>query len=305
MKKTLIVGIGEENNPKQHLVLAIKKMGLLFVYKKWSDLSFYEKDVYFKQEKINFNHVDAVIFDIFRFPIINKEKNSEFNYNLENEFNVLLGILKERKIYTPNHMFFSQYPFYNKFSQMHIFDTKKIPHIPTLHISDNKPEKVLAALKKHNISFPLVAKESYGGGGNNVWKIKNKTDLVDFLEKRRSINIVFQPYIKNDSDYRVIIVGKKCLGIMKRSAQKGQWKNNFSLGGNIEKWQDKKMEKFAIAACKKINLDMAGFDILRVNNKFVVIETNLFFGLDGFQTVYPEINVAEKIINLVNTNKTI
>ncbi|HCU70743.1 MAG TPA: hypothetical protein DIC35_03225 [Candidatus Moranbacteria bacterium] len=301
MKKILLIGIGEENNPSQKIIIALKKQKIPYIYTKWSNLSFQGENVYMGLETINFKNIRSVIFDIFRFPIIKKENKEEINYNLENEFNVLLNLIKEKGIYTPNQSFFSQYPFYNKFSQMHVFASKKIPSIPTVHLCDNKKEKVFNLLKQLAPSFPLVVKESYGGGGNNVWKVKTKKELENFIEKRRNVNIVFQPYIKNDADYRAIVINGDCLGIMKRSAQKGQWKNNFSLGGKVEKYADKKMERFAVMVCKKLGLEMAGLDILSTKNGFAIIEINLFFGLDGFQSVYPEINVAEKIINFVNT----
>jgi RimK family alpha-L-glutamate ligase len=303
MKKILIIGIGEENSQKQHLVIALKNNNLPYIYKKWSDLSFCGKDIFFEQERFNFRNINTVIFDIFRFPIIKKMSRVEISYNLENEFNILLNLLKEKNIYTPNHAFFSQYPFYNKFSQMHVFASQKISAIPTIHLCDNKEEKILASIKKQGFSFPLVAKESYGGGGNNVWKLQDEKELATFIKDRRNTNTIFQPYIKNNADYRAIVVDGKCLGLMKRSAKSGQWKNNFSLGGSVEKYKNPKMSKFAVAVCKKMGLEMAGLDILSVKNGFVVIEVNLFFGVDGFQSVYPEINVAEKIIqSTVNKN---
>jgi RimK family alpha-L-glutamate ligase len=227
----------------------------------------------------------------------------EFNYNLENELNILLGILKEKNIYTPNHAFFLKYPFYNKFSQMHIFASKKIPAPKTLHLCDNRKDKVLELLKKHGLSFPLVAKESYGGGGNNVWKISDKKSLENFIENRRNANILFQSYLKNTADYRAIVINGKCLGLMKRSAQGNQWKNNFSLGGKIEKYVDPKMSRFAVSACKKMGLEMAGLDILATKDGFKIIEANLFFGLDGFQSVHPKIDVSREIINLIISKK--
>ena len=187
---------------------------------------------------------------------------------------------------------------------MHLFASKKIPTIPTVHLCDNTPEKVSAALGKQGFSFPLVAKESYGGGGNKVWKLSTKKELDAFVENRRNTNILFQPYMKNEADYRAIVIGGKCLGLMKRSAQKGEWKNNFSLGGKVEKHTDAKMSAFAVRVCKKLGLESAGLDILSTKTGFIIIEINLFFGIEGFQSIYPEIAVAEKIIHLIKT-KTI
>jgi RimK family alpha-L-glutamate ligase len=302
MKKILLIGIGEESSSKQQIIPTLNKTNIPHIYAKWSELSFFKKDVYIGKNKLNLRKINSVIFDIFRFPIIKKTSGVEIPFNLENEYSVLLDILKDKNIYTPNSKFFQQYPFYNKFSQMHIFASRKIPAIPTIHFCDNKKERVFYFLKNQGFHFPLVAKESYGGGGSSVWKLKNEKELAAFIENRRNTNTIFQPYVKNEADYRALVVGGKCLGIMKRSAQNGQWKNNYSLGGHVEKYSNSKMSRFAVGVCKKMGLELAGLDILSTSNGFLIIEVNLFFGLDGFQSVYPKINVAEKIIQLISLN---
>jgi ribosomal protein S6--L-glutamate ligase len=94
-------------------------------------------------------------------------------------------------------------------------------------------------------------------------------------------------------------LGGKSLGIMKRKAAAGKWKNNFALGGSVEKYEDPKMERFAERACRALKLDLAGVDVFKVKNKYLVIEINLFPCFEGFEKVHPEVNVAHKIIGLL------
>jgi len=100
----------------------------------------------------------------------------------------------------------------------------------------------------------------------------------------------------------VLVVGQKVLGIMKRSANKGEWRTNFSLGGNVEKSEsNKEMEKIALNTAKKMGFDYLGIDLLENRNKFYIIETNSLPQFKGFEKAFNNINVAKEIIRLVES----
>ena len=89
---------------------------------------------------------------------------------------------------------------------------------------------------------------------------------------------------------------------MKRSANKGEWRTNFSLGGNVEKNEsNKEMEKIALKTAKKMGFDYLGIDILKNKNKVHIIETNSLPQFGGFEKAFPEVNVAKEIIQLVES----
>lgn len=302
MKKILFIGIGEEKGPKQRMTGALIKNELDYIYARWSDISFLGERVFAKKDELDFDQIGAVFFDIPRFPITTKlggKIKKETEFHLENELHTLLTILKAKNIYAPNRDFLLNHPYYNKFSQAYIFASSNVPAIPTVHLCDNKAKKVLEFFSRVQLDFPVIAKESYGGQGSKVWKIKDQAELEEFIKERRNVNVVFQPYIENRADYRVIVVAGQCLGIMKRSAKAGEWKNNFSLGGEVEKHDDKEMEEFAVKACRDMNLDIAGLDIFATESGYLVIEANLFFGLDGFESVFESLDVSEQILKMI------
>jgi len=306
MKKILFIGIGQEHGPKQRMTKALLEKGAEYIYAKWSDLSFLGDKMYVQTQEIDFNEIGGVFFDIPRLSttikVAGKAKGS-MDFHLENEMHSLLTILKEKNIYAPNRDFLLKHPYYNKFSQAHIFACNTIAAIPTLHLCDNKKQKIAEMFAVAGFDFPIVAKESYGGQGEKVWKITNQKELEAFIENRRNVNVVWQPFVKNDADYRVIVVGGECLGTMKRSAKEGEWKNNFSLGGDVAKHADEEMQKFAVEACRKMKLDIAGLDIFATQNGYLIIEANLFFGLDGFESVFQDLDVSGKILEMI-INKT-
>jgi RimK family alpha-L-glutamate ligase len=302
MKKILFIGIGKAEAPGQRMIKALLKNKITYVYVRWSDLAFFGNKVYAQVKELNFDEIGAVFFDIPRFSVTTKffdGRRKETDFHLENELQVLLTILKEKNIDALNRDFFLKHPYYNKFSQTYIFESNGVASIPTVHLSDNKEKKILEIFAKTGFVFPLVAKESYGARGSKVWKIFNQPELKAFIEGRRNLNVVFQPFVENEADYRVIVVGGKCLGVMKRTAKDGEWKNNFSLGGDVAKHEDEKMKEFAIQACQKMNLDIAGLDIFSTPTGYLVIEANLFFGLDGFESVFEKLDVSEEIVKLL------
>lgn len=304
-KKLLVIGIGKKDNSKQRMVLATEKSGVPYIFMRWSDISFFGQRLYNGSEILNLDEIGAVFFDIHRFTINTQDDNGgkkETDFHLENELYALLTFFKKHDIYALNRDFFLKYPFYNKFTQAELFSSKGIAFIPTLHLCDNKLEKISAKLEELDWNFPLVAKESYGARGSKVWKIENVEDLKEFVKERRNQSLVFQPFIENNADYRAIVIGGVCVGIMQRSAKDGEWKNNFSLGGTVAAHHNEEMARFAQDACRKLNLDIAGLDIFATEQGFLIIEINLFFGLDGFESIYRQADVSGKIMDLIKKN---
>jgi RimK family alpha-L-glutamate ligase len=297
MKELLVIGINEKIHTTRRIIEEAKKRNRKIIFAKWSSISFYNKKLYTKGKEIKLKKISSVFFDISRFSLKIKKDKKVIDFSLDNDLFAILKILKKNRIAANNRDFFLNYPFYNKFTQQYVFNDKKIPSIDTLHMTDNVVEKVQKELKNFRFSFPIVVKESNGGMGDKVWKIKNSKELEVFLQDRRNVNLVFQQYIKNKEDFRVVVIGKRSLGIMRRKAQKGQWKNNYALGGKVEKYKDKKMERFAENVCKKIGIDYAGVDILKSGSRYLVIEINIFFSFEGFERAYKDINVAEKILD--------
>jgi len=301
MKKILLIGISENLRITTRIMEEAARSNHSVCFIKWRSLVFRKDGLYSDDKEIYPGDYSLVFLDIPIYDVVtDKEKGVRLPFDLCNECCLLLKIFRKNKVPVINGEFILKNQYYNKFTQALIFSEHKIPSIPTVHFADNNPQKMPALLRKANFNFPLVVKESFGGMGKDVWKMKNKKELTAFFEQKRNTNYVIQPYVKNDGDYRVLIIGGKSLGIMKRKARKGEWKNNFALGGKIEAYKDKKMERFAEKACKKIGLDYAGVDILKGDGKYLVIEINVFARFEGFEKTFPGVNVPRAIINCFN-----
>ncbi len=117
--------------------------------------------------------------------------------------------------------------------------------------------------------FPIIIKGSGGDRGTRVYKADNQKQLNKLAMDLRTSEVedgkryMAQEYIPNDGDYRVLVLGKKVLGVMKRSSQsKAEFKNNYSAGGKVEVADlPQEIKEMAIKAADVCGLWVAGVDV--------------------------------------------
>lgn len=137
--------------------------------------------------------------------------------------------------------------------------------------------------------FPYVAKSISGSNGND-------NQLVASEEELRSLEIdqpVFQPFIPNEFDYRVIVAGDKVLLSYKRirSVHTSDYKNNIGQGGRREMTSlPEELQHIAIKAAHAIGREFSGLDILTDSQtgESVVLEVNFNFGTPVFDDQHQE-----------------
>lgn len=118
-------------------------------------------------------------------------------------------------------------------------------------------------------TFPVIIKGSGGDRGTRVFKADNLKQLEKLVRKLRTTETkegrryLLQEYIENDGDFRVLVLGEKVLGIMKRaSAKKGEFRNNYSAGGTVEVAElPEEVKQLAVKAAKVCGLAVAGVDV--------------------------------------------
>jgi RimK family alpha-L-glutamate ligase len=128
-------------------------------------------------------------------------------------------------------------------------------------------EKILEGNYKFN--FPVIVKGSGGDRGTRVFKADNLKQLEKLVRRLRKTETeegrryLLQEYIENDGDFRVLVLGEKVLGVMKRaSAKKGEFRNNYSAGGRVEVADlPEEVKELAMRAAKICGLAVAGVDV--------------------------------------------
>lgn len=187
----------------------------------------------------------------------------------------------------------------NKVRTLQILQHEGIP-LPKTAVIHNV-EYLDAAIDKLG-TFPLILKIPHGSLGVGVSILESRRSLksmVEFISVNLKNNlIIIQEYVKEakGKDIRAFIVGGKIIAAMERRAKRGDFRANFSQGGNIALTDLSEEEQtIALKAAKAVGLHVAGVDIIRTSNGPKILEVNANPGLRGI-TQATGINVAEHIV---------
>jgi RimK family alpha-L-glutamate ligase len=163
---------------------------------------------------------------------------------------------------------------------------------------------------REQLNFPVILKGSSGDRGTNVFKIDNIKQLEKKVRELRKLEIeggkryMLQEFIPNNGDLRILVLGDKVLGAMKRTSQnfEKEFRNNFSVGGKVEVVEiPESIKKLAIKAAKVCGLLVAGVDVVYRDddvNKPVIWEVNKGPQFWGFMEA-TGIDVPKEIINFL------
>jgi RimK family alpha-L-glutamate ligase len=156
-----------------------------------------------------------------------------------------------------------------------------------------------------NIGYPCVIKVVTGSYGAGVYLCEKKRDykkIVEFVESLGSKKtLLVQEYLGDQpgEDLRVLVIGGKVLGAMKRSAPEGDFRANITNGGTGENFPvTEEIAYVARETASALGLTIAGVDLLFDKRGFRVCEANSNPGFSGFEK-YCSIDVADAITEYI------
>ncbi len=166
------------------------------------------------------------------------------------------------------------------------------------------PESVLIASRNRNeeptenLTPPLVMKLLSGTQGIGVMlvnDVKEAGPIIDTLSELDQM-ICVQKFLPNPGeDIRVFVVGSEIVGAMKRKAGANEWRSNIHIGGQGVAYEPSEEEKeAALNASFAVGVEIAGVDLISVENEPYVIEVNASPGFRGLLAA-TGMNAAEKI----------
>jgi glutathione synthase/RimK-type ligase-like ATP-grasp enzyme len=148
--------------------------------------------------------------------------------------------------------------------------------------------------------LPCIYKTSLGSLGCNVFLIDKEEEIKQTIKDNGKYNrYIFQQYIPNDFDYRVVIANGKSTSVCKRTRITDKFRNNVALGACEEfiKVKDVPVEVIAIAikSANALKLKWAGVDVVtdKDTGENYILEVNRRPGLTEKST---EISAAYKYI---------
>jgi len=222
------------------------------------------KDITFtiagSKTKAFYRGTDVLKFDAFLFYGNNAPDE---NFYTEKSMLALL-LTREKKLVIEPTRFFGKFWAAEKLAQA------GIPTPKSIYARSNR--RIYESLKK--IRPPYIIKPLAGSKGKGVEKIDTKKDLQKKLKNKDLEKIILQEYFPGD-DHRVIVVGNKALGVMKKTPPPGDFRANISAGGKGAKVKmTPEFRKLAVAACRATDTIFGGVDVMRNGNKYTVLEVN-------------------------------
>jgi len=167
------------------------------------------------------------------------------------------------------------------------------------------PVNVKYVIKR--LGLPIIIKLLSGMQGLGVFMAKTDAELQTYCDMLEAVSpdarMIFQECITTSlgKDLRVLVVGGKVIGAMKRANEK-DFRANIHRGaeGSLYKLP-RAAEYLALSVTKVLNLDIAGVDLLfddEEGTKFRVCEVNSSPGFEGFEKATGA-NVPEYLISYI------
>jgi gamma-F420-2:alpha-L-glutamate ligase len=158
------------------------------------------------------------------------------------------------------------------------------------------------------LGIPVIIKLLSGMQGKGVFIARTEDELqthIDMLESvKPEAQMIFQECMTHSlgTDVRVLVVGGKVIGAMKRTNHGKDFRANIHRGGVGSLYHlPANAEYIALSAVRLLGLDIAGVDLLFDNEshtRFRVCEVNSSPGFEGFEKAV-KTDVAKAIVSFV------
>ncbi len=117
-----------------------------------------------------------------------------------------------------------------KLGEYAILANNNLPIINS-YFTSNKEIKKLAKNDQLPYAYPFILKDIEGYGGNNNFLIHNQAELLDVLAENIVTSFVMQPFVNNNGDYRLLVLGGEVKVIIERKRDgNASHLNNTSQG---------------------------------------------------------------------------
>ena len=220
---------------------------------------------------------------------------SDHSLNLLRHFN----FAGSKVINTPESILIAR----DKINTLQFLAFKGLP-IPNSSFSPN-PNFLQTALENVG-GMPVIIKlprSSQGNGVMKISKIQESQSIADVMWSLQQDTIVqeFIPTLPM-SDIRVMVLGKKVIGCVRRLVPKNEFRSNYNRGGVFAEFKlNDEIEELSLRAATCCGLEIAGIDFLETENGFVILEVNSSPGFKGIEEIYKD-DIGLLIIKHIESN---
>jgi ribosomal protein S6--L-glutamate ligase len=154
---------------------------------------------------------------------------------------------------------------------------------------------------------PAVIKLPRSAQGRGVMMAETEGAARSIVEAMWALDrsVIVQEFIPEarGSDLRVLVIGGKAAGAVRRTAPKGEFRSNLHRGGSVRRARlTKKMTELAERAVNICGLDIAGVDILEAKGGLLVLEVNAAPGIEGFDRTGGG-NIVSRIVDFIEEHR--
>ena len=186
----------------------------------------------------------------------------------------------------------------DKYASMRILTRADIP-VPHTMLVSSTPE-LLPAIEKMG-GFPIVLKQRQGTQGRGVMLVHDLEMLQRLINvwQTSPLQLLVQEFVPEaqGKDFRIIVVGNRCVAAMERSAPVGDFRANLHQGGVAKEIAlPAHLEKLALRAAAALHLSVGGIDVIESSRGPLVLEANSSPGLEGIERVTQQ-DVAGHIVS--------
>jgi RimK family alpha-L-glutamate ligase len=129
---------------------------------------------------------------------------------------------------------------------------------------------------------PVVVKPRHGSWGRSVTLCSTVAELDDELTRIRGERwyaahgaLVQELVPPVGHDLRVVVVGDRVIGCVRRVAAEGEWRTNVALGARrVEADAPLDAVRIALAAANEVAATLVGVDLLPIDDGFTILEVN-------------------------------
>ena len=160
-------------------------------------------------------------------------------------------------------------------------------------------------LEMFDFKYPAIVKLSSGSEGKEVFLVKSKEEAIEVFNQFKSEILLVQPFLLNDGDVRVMVLGNKAIwAIARKTESANEYRNNVAQGGATELLTlTDEMENLAVRASEAVYYDLAGVDLIKVrdSNEWKVMEVNWTPSIAAFKSKEP-ISTDEEMMRMLIEN---
>lgn len=301
--RILLLGFRQKNPhyETKRLISELKKRGHEVTYALWSGVVFsFSKKEGPSIRKVNGRDFRYFDYIIPRSPLslgrgAKKIRGAVYMSHLYRHYLLIVDYINKYHKHVLNEKTARTMLFYDKLFQHYLLSKNGLPILTSyLYTGRQTPDSVYGRFKT-----PYIVKSIEGSRGKQIFLVEDKTDIPKLVDAFGLGKLLVQRYVPVNEDVRIIVIGNRVIGGMKRIVPKGDFRANVAEGAFTEEVAvTAEMEVLAKSAARVFNAEFAGVDLIRYKGAYYILEVNIFPMFEGFEAA-TKINVAERLVRYI------